>query len=237
MENLKKPFISSFRTHTLELLIRYFVNINMEASLDNVIQFTQMLMEKFQQNNMFLMPRYSYENTLDELKTASLVVGKKTRREYHLPTRYEILQCGDVEKLIKKRKSEDIDPVYFVSIEETFGVINRSHIATGHGEIDRMQKYESSKYANIQLDSLELFKSICLPRPEKKSRRHVKGVVVKLLLSDIFNSRIQVDLIDMQSSRVSSYNWILVAQCHLTKFVVLKPLPALSDYIWVGSFK
>ena len=108
----------------------------MDASLGNEIQFTQMLMEKFQQNNKFLMPRSSYENTLDELKSASLVVGKKNRREYHLLTRYEILQCGDVEKLIKQRKSEDIDPVYFVYIEETFGVINRAHIATGHGGRD-----------------------------------------------------------------------------------------------------
>ena len=110
MENFK-CHISSFRNRTLELLILYFVKINTKASLDNGVQFTQMLLKKFQQNNKFQMPRSSYENTLDELKFASLVVGKKTRREIHLLTRYEILQCGYVEKL-KKRKSEDIDPVY-----------------------------------------------------------------------------------------------------------------------------
>ena len=72
------------------------------------------------------MLRSSYENPLDELKSASIVVGKKTRRDYHLLTKYQILQCGDVEKLNKKRKSEDVDPVYFVCIEESFGVMNRN---------------------------------------------------------------------------------------------------------------
>ena len=116
----------------------------------------------------FCLHRSSYENTLDELKPASLVVDEKNRREYHLLIRYEILQCGDAEKLIRKRKSENIDPVHFVCIEETFGVIKRAHIPTGHGGRDGMHKYLSSKFANIQLDSLEVFKSFCLPGQEKK---------------------------------------------------------------------
>ena len=37
--------------------------------------------------------------------------------------RYEVLQCGDVEKLVKKRKSADETLVYYVIIEDTFDVI------------------------------------------------------------------------------------------------------------------
>ena len=40
--------------------------------------------------------------------------------------------------------NEDI--IYFVSIEETFEVIKRAHIATGHGGRDKMIKGTSKKY-------------------------------------------------------------------------------------------
>ena len=61
--------------------------------------------------------------------------------------RYEVLQCGDIEKLIIKRQTPDERPVYYVSIEDTFDVI--AHIATGHGGRDRMTKHLADKYANI----------------------------------------------------------------------------------------
>jgi len=44
--------------------------------------------------------------------------------------RYEILQCGDVEKLIKNRNNPDEPPLYYVTMEDTFDVIKRAHIAT-----------------------------------------------------------------------------------------------------------
>ena len=197
----------------------------MDTPMANEMKFMQILKEKFQTTNKNLLSRSIYEKTIDELKCASLLVGKKkTRRQYQLLQKYEILECGDVEKLIRKRESPLSSPVYFVHIEETYGVISRAHIATGHGGRDRMHKHLSPKYANIHIEFLEIFKSFCLSCQEKKSRKRIKGIVVKPILSDNFNSRMQIDLIDMQSSRNSRYNWILVAQCHLTKFVVLRPL-------------
>ena len=51
--------------------------------------------------------------------------------------RYEILQCGNVEKLIKKRSGTDATdpPLDYVTIEDTFDNIKRAHIATGHGGV------------------------------------------------------------------------------------------------------
>ena len=37
--------------------------------------------------------------------------------------KYQILQCGDIEKLIKKRKTEQEEPIYHVCIENTYDVI------------------------------------------------------------------------------------------------------------------
>ena len=44
-----------------------------------------------------------------------------------------------------------------------------------------------------------------------------------MILSEI-NSKVQVDLIDMQSQPYGDHNWILVYQDHLTKFVQFCPV-------------
>ena len=71
--------------------------------------------------------------------------------------RYEI-QCGDLEKLIKKRQCPEETPMYYVSIEDTC-VVRRAHLSTGHGGRDRMLKELDKKYANVTRDTLELLKS------------------------------------------------------------------------------
>ena len=58
----------------------------------------------------------------------------------------------------------------------------------------------------------------------KRKRPMTKGVVVKLIVTEEFNSRVQVDLIDMQAMPHNSFKWILVYQDHLTKFVIIRPL-------------
>ena len=49
-----------------------------------------------------------------------------------------ILQCGDLEKLIKKRKNPEESPMNYLSIEDTYEVIRRAHLSTGHGGRYRM---------------------------------------------------------------------------------------------------
>ena len=139
--------------------------------------------------------------------------------------RYEILQCGPTEKLIKKRSTGQESPLYYVSIEETFDVIKSAHISTGHGGRDRMLKELQKKYANIPTKAVELFKSLCQECQKKRKRPMTKGVVVRPILTKEFSSRGQVDLIDMQSMPSgSNKKWILVYQDHLTKFCILRAL-------------
>ena len=129
-----------------------------------------------------------------------------------------------MEKLIKKRTNLVDSPLYYVSLEDTFDVIKRAHIATGHGGRDRMIKELQRKYVNITTKSLELYKSLCEECQKKRKRPMTKGVVVRPILTKEFSSRGQVDLIDMQSMPHSQNKWILVYQDHLTKFCVLRPL-------------
>ena len=81
-----------------------------------------------------------------------------------------------------------------------------------------------NKYANITRDSIELYKSLCVQCQQKPKRATTKGVVVKPILSKDYGSRVQIDLIDMQSMCKGSYRWIMVYQDHLTKYCVLRPL-------------
>ena len=138
--------------------------------------------------------------------------------------RYEVMKCGDVEKLIRREAVPTSDHVYFVHIDETYDILKRTHIATGHGGRDKMIKALSIKYANITTEVIELFKSLCVECLKKRKRSAVKGVVVRPILSADYGSRAQVDLIDMQSMPNGQYKWIMVYQDHLTKFCVLRPL-------------
>ena len=76
--------------------------------------------------------------------------------------------------LIRRRKSNDNPIQYYVHIEETFDVIKRAHIVTGHGGRDRMVKELGKKYANVTRDSIEL----CIDCQRKRVRPMTKGVVV-----------------------------------------------------------
>jgi hypothetical protein len=105
-----------------------------------------------------------------------------------------------------------------VFLEEFYGILEKAHKETGHGGRDRMIKHLNNGYANISRDCIELFLSLCENCNMKK--KHIsKGVVVKL-----FNSRGQVDLMDVQSNPDGKYKFIMVYQDHLTKFCNIKPL-------------
>ena len=56
---------------------------------------------------------------LEDLKLASQVSSSKSGHDYYILNKYEVLQCGDVEKLIKKRSSPEDPPIYYVCIKET----------------------------------------------------------------------------------------------------------------------
>ena len=108
--------------------------------------------------------------------------------------RYQVLQCGDVEKLVKKEEASHEGHKYFVHIDEMFGIIHRAHLATGHGGRDKMIKELFPKYANITVEVIEMFKSLCLECMKKRKRSAIKGVVVRPIITKDFGSRGQVEI-------------------------------------------
>ena len=188
------------------------------------MEFRGKLFEKYSECQKYLIPRKVYYETIEDLKTMTKVSTSKSRHQYYILKKYDVLTCGDVEKLIKKKKSPEDHPVYYATIEDTYDIISKAHIATGHGGRDRMLKHLNQKYANITTEAVELFKSYCIVCQEKRKRPKTTGVVVKPILSREFNSRGQVDLIDMQSAPQGRFKCIMYYQCHLKMFVICRHL-------------
>lgn len=176
----------------------------------------QLSMLKSSNKKSLQLAKDEYFNLIDEVKLAAACGDKtKTPRQYYLLKRYQVVQCGDVEKLIKKRSADagvEVKTLYFAHMDDMFDIVKRAHVSTGHGGRDKMLKTLSQKYANVTCDVVELYKSLCAECLQKRKRRTVKGVVVKPILTSDYGSRAQIDLIDMQSMQVNDYKWIMVYQ-------------------------
>jgi hypothetical protein len=70
-----------------------------------------------------------------------------------------------------------------------FNVVQKIHIATGHGGRDKMIKEVNKKYANVSIEALKPFKEICEECQLKKRKLASKGLVVKPIVSKEFDSR------------------------------------------------
>lgn len=112
---------------------------------------------------------------------------------------------------------------YYVSDEDLFEVLHAAHIKIGHGGRDRMLYELNTGYKNITSQQIVIFVQCCEVCEKKKSGMK-KGVVVKPLVFSQFNSRAQLDLIDLQSQPDRDFHFVFVYQDHLTKFVVLRAL-------------
>ena len=148
---------------------------------------------------------------------------KKSFRDFRLLKRYSLkknyFNGQEIKTLCHKISGKP-----FVRIEDIFNVLHEKHIsATGHGGMEILHKEVSVTYANITQKQVKYFVESCSKCYLKKSKAR-KGIVVKPIVSNDFNSRCQIDLIDMQSQPDGEYKFILDYQDHLTKFCFLKPL-------------
>lgn len=171
----------------------------------------------------FLMTEEKYDLTILRLKAAELTTTKKDRSEYRLLDRFSIVKVGEIEKLVQQRQSQN-DPIrYVVPIEQMYDKILEKHVSTGHGGRDRLENELATHYCGITREAIKLFLSLC-SQCQLKRKQPKRGLVVKPIVSNQMNSRCQVDLIDMQSQPDGEYRFIFVYQCHLTKFVQIRPL-------------
>ena len=90
------------------------------------LEFREALFQRYSRHKKHLITKEVYYKTIEYLKTAVRTPTTKSRHQY------EVLQCGNDNKLIKKRQSPEDRPVYYATIEDTFDIISKAHTATGH---------------------------------------------------------------------------------------------------------
>ncbi|XP_046572549.1 KRAB-A domain-containing protein 2-like [Haliotis rubra] len=145
--------------------------------MDHEKIFREGLFKIYETNKRDLIPKEEYNKIISDLLEASNT-SKKTPHQFYLFKKYEVLQCGDINRLIRRSQHEEETPLYFISIEETHEVVKRGHIATGHGGRDKMVHELSKKYANITIGALTLFKNLCVECHRKRKRATTKGTVL-----------------------------------------------------------
>ena len=78
---------------------------------------------------------------------------KKTSLQYRRMKRFDVLEIGEVKKLIAKGETVR----YFLPAEEIFDVTESAHVAIGHGGRNRLKKEVSRKYTNVTTENYKHF--------------------------------------------------------------------------------
>ena len=91
-----------------------------------------------------------------------------------------------------------------------------------------MEKEGQKFWCNMTRTIIEIFLKYSEQYQIKRKRTVNHGLVVKPIRSENFNSRMQIDLVDMQSCPDGEYKWALNCQDHLTKFCHLRPIKSKS---------
>lgn len=193
-----------------------------ESTKKRFYEEVEKLIAKKAPNNQ-LFNRDAYYLLLANVKASKDKKTNKKPEDYRRLLRYDTVEIGNVQKLVVPIKNERDPIIYYTYIEEVFDIIHESHLSIGHGGRNRMMAELKSKYKNITIELINTYLNLCEPC-QKKMSIPKKGLVVKPIKSNEFNSRCQVDLIDMQSQADGDYKFIMVYQDHLTKFVQMRAL-------------
>ncbi|CAM4848069.1 unnamed protein product [Rotaria magnacalcarata] len=181
-------------------------------------------------NNSSNNPLFSterYDQTIESIVNAKLKTpGGRNTQEMHFLKTYDVIDFGGKLKLTKK-DDEFSDGIikYFVQLDELYDVIKEAHVLIGHRGIANTLKELKKRFVNITEKQVTLFISGCEECKRKRSMpKNSSKLAIKPVISNDFNARVQVDLVDMQSCPDGPFKFIMNYQDHFTKFCILRPL-------------
>jgi hypothetical protein len=181
-------------------------------------------------NNSSNNPLFSaerYDQMIELIVNAKLrSSGDRSTQEISCLKTYDVIDFGGKLKLTKK-DGEFSDGIikYFVQVDELFDIIREAHITLGHRGIVNTLKEVKKKFVNVTEKQVTLLISGCEECKRKRSMpKNSSKLVIKPVISNDFNARAQVDLVDMQSCPDGPYKFIMNYQDHFTKFCILRPL-------------
>lgn len=108
-------------------------------------------------------------------------------------------------------------------MEELYDELDRLHKKLDHGGRDKMEREAHQLFKNMIRSVIRDFIAGC-ENCELKSTNRKKGLVMKPMVHSRFNSREQLDLVDMQSQTDGDYRFIFTYQDHLINLIIPRPL-------------
>ena len=163
--------------------------------------------------------------TSTEKKEKGLYYKIKNFTVVEIAKNTKVLMTKDNLKKARNRNHEiDLSKICRVAyFEEIFDIIERFHNSdTGHSAVRNTSFHLLQHYSNISREVIMTYISYCtcsLNRRVLRKHQHITPI-----LTETFNSRGQVDLIDMQPYPDGDFKWIMHYQDHLTKFSYLSAL-------------
>jgi hypothetical protein len=122
-------------------------------------------LETDEESHYNIMTSDTYCKLLTKAEEAKSAV-KKASLQYRRLKRFDVLEIGEVKKLIEKGETVS----YFLPAEEIFDAIESAHVAVGHRDRDRLKKEVSRKHATITTE----MSYQCVKRANKRKVRRGK---------------------------------------------------------------
>ena len=152
------------------------------------------------------------------MRSAAEETGPQESKHRRWISKLAVIDYGGAHKLVRKQSNLEV-----VKKIRFFDRINDVHLALGHAGRDKLLAEIGKKFFNISNKVINVYLATCATCDEKRHRPR-KGIVVRPILTDDFNSRAQVDLISYESEKDGPFSYVMSYQDHLTKFVSLRAL-------------
>ena len=193
-------------------------------------------LENKKERALRLLMKNEINEIINVLQTQSGTDIKKHPKFYYWQKMFSISQTVPPQLLKKdkeRKKKGKVIPateLVVVAAEDMFDRCMEIHNNVGKTGRQGMEVEAKKFYSNISRGIIEVFLTYSEEYQVKRKKTVNHGLVVKPILSEYYNSRVQIDLVDYSSlpdnsaASLPPYRYILNVQDHLTKFCHLRPL-------------
>ncbi|CAG8648417.1 7614_t:CDS:2, partial [Gigaspora rosea] len=115
------------------------------------------------------------------------------------------------------KRSKLKDPLLLVKKDEIYARIAETHILTSHGGQNDLYDKIKIQYGNIKQWMIKIFVNACTTCQSQNSIKTNK-ISAKIIVSNGFLSRVQVDIIDFSQNAVDDYKYVVHARDHFSRF-------------------
>ena len=131
-------------------------------------------------------------------------------------------------------------PPIFITIERIYQFIKKAHERHFHPGIKKTFVEVRKMVENIKINHVKTYLSLCyyctyVKNKNQRDKNTLLGLGKKSIISHSFNSRAQVDLIDIRCLKMKEWRYVLNYQDNLTKFCHLKPLTDKKNSLVISS--